>query len=72
MLVSFETARTLQDLTLTQTIHNFTNINYIIPHGRHGLLQSVYIYLNSLKLEGHSQLSSIVFLNLLRRSTTHL
>ncbi|KAG6915741.1 hypothetical protein DXG01_010038 [Tephrocybe rancida] len=28
----FETARTLMDLTLTQTIHNFTNINYIIPH----------------------------------------
>ena len=20
------------DLTLTQTIHNFTNINYVIPH----------------------------------------
>ncbi|KAF8884824.1 hypothetical protein BD779DRAFT_1612068 [Infundibulicybe gibba] len=28
----FETARTLMDLTLTQTIHNFTNINYVIPH----------------------------------------
>ncbi|KAG6836791.1 hypothetical protein H0H93_003212 [Arthromyces matolae] len=28
----FETARTLEDLTLTQTIHNFTNIDYIIPH----------------------------------------
>ena len=21
------------DLTLTQTIHNFTNIHYVIPHG---------------------------------------
>ncbi|KJA26744.1 hypothetical protein HYPSUDRAFT_35893 [Hypholoma sublateritium FD-334 SS-4] len=28
----FETARTIMDLTLTQTIHNFTNINYVIPH----------------------------------------
>ncbi|KAJ7581331.1 hypothetical protein C8J56DRAFT_1015958 [Mycena floridula] len=28
----FETARTLHSLTLTQTIHNFTNINYIISH----------------------------------------
>ncbi|KAF9527458.1 hypothetical protein CPB83DRAFT_895265 [Crepidotus variabilis] len=28
----FETARTVMDLTLTQTIHNFTNINYLIPH----------------------------------------
>lgn len=28
----FETARTLMDLSLTQTIHNFTSINYIIPH----------------------------------------
>ncbi|KDR73727.1 hypothetical protein GALMADRAFT_228180 [Galerina marginata CBS 339.88] len=28
----FETARTLMDLTLTQTIHNFTNIHYVIPH----------------------------------------
>ncbi|KAG5736056.1 2-amino-3-carboxymuconate-6-semialdehyde decarboxylase [Termitomyces sp. T112] len=28
----FETARTLEDLTLTRTIHNFTNIDYIIPH----------------------------------------
>ncbi|KAG6814703.1 hypothetical protein H0H93_012550 [Arthromyces matolae] len=28
----FETARTLEDLTFTQTIHNFTNIDYIIPH----------------------------------------
>ncbi|KAG6865411.1 hypothetical protein C0991_002905 [Blastosporella zonata] len=28
----FETARTLMDLTLTQTIQNFTSINYIIPH----------------------------------------
>lgn len=23
------------DLTLTQTIHNFTNIHYVIPHGMH-------------------------------------
>ena len=30
---SFETARTLMDLTLSQTIHNFTNIHYVIPHG---------------------------------------
>jgi len=28
----FETARVLQDLAVTQTILNFTNINYIIPH----------------------------------------
>jgi 6-methylsalicylate decarboxylase len=28
----FETARTLADLAVTQTILNFTNINYIIPH----------------------------------------
>ncbi|KAF5362828.1 hypothetical protein D9757_012176 [Collybiopsis confluens] len=28
----FETARTLQDLIVTQTILNFTNIDYIIPH----------------------------------------
>ncbi|KAF4616626.1 hypothetical protein D9613_008791 [Agrocybe pediades] len=28
----FETARTLMDLTLTETIHNFTNIHYVIPH----------------------------------------
>jgi predicted TIM-barrel fold metal-dependent hydrolase len=28
----FETARVLQDLAITQTILNFTNINYIIPH----------------------------------------
>ncbi|TFK36383.1 hypothetical protein BDQ12DRAFT_686809 [Crucibulum laeve] len=28
----FETSRTLMDLTLTQTIHNFTNIHYVIPH----------------------------------------
>jgi predicted TIM-barrel fold metal-dependent hydrolase len=28
----FETARVLQDLAVTQTIINFTNINYIIPH----------------------------------------
>jgi predicted TIM-barrel fold metal-dependent hydrolase len=28
----FETGRTLMDLTLTQTIHNFTNIHYVIPH----------------------------------------
>ncbi|KAF8163694.1 hypothetical protein B0H34DRAFT_696470 [Crassisporium funariophilum] len=28
----FETARVLMDLTLTQTIHNFTNIHYVIPH----------------------------------------
>ncbi|KAG6825703.1 hypothetical protein H0H92_002761 [Tricholoma furcatifolium] len=28
----FETARTLLDLSLTQTIQNFTNMNYIIPH----------------------------------------
>lgn len=28
----FETARTLSDLAVTQTLLNFTNINYIIPH----------------------------------------
>ncbi|KAF9486182.1 hypothetical protein BDN70DRAFT_926886 [Pholiota conissans] len=28
----FETARTIMDLTLTQTIHNDTNINFVIPH----------------------------------------
>ena len=28
----FETARVLQDLAVTQTILNFTNIDYIIPH----------------------------------------
>ncbi|KIK64742.1 hypothetical protein GYMLUDRAFT_160528, partial [Collybiopsis luxurians FD-317 M1] len=28
----FETARTLEDLIMTQTILNFTNIDYIIPH----------------------------------------
>lgn len=28
----FETARTIQDLAVTQTILNFTNIHYIIPH----------------------------------------
>ncbi|KAF9462714.1 hypothetical protein BDZ94DRAFT_703929 [Collybia nuda] len=28
----FETARTLMDLTLTQTIHTYTNIHYVIPH----------------------------------------
>jgi predicted TIM-barrel fold metal-dependent hydrolase len=28
----FETARMLEDLAVTQTILNFTNINYIIPH----------------------------------------
>ncbi|KAI2485869.1 amidohydrolase 2 [Pyrenophora tritici-repentis] len=28
----FETARTLQDLAVTQIILNFTSINYIIPH----------------------------------------
>ncbi|KAH5589132.1 hypothetical protein HBI45_222700 [Parastagonospora nodorum] len=28
----FETARVLEDLAVTQTILNFTNINYIIPH----------------------------------------
>lgn len=28
----FETARMLSDLAVTQTILNFTNINYIIPH----------------------------------------
>jgi len=28
----FETARTIADLTLTQTIHNYTNIHYVIPH----------------------------------------
>ncbi|KAH6912814.1 hypothetical protein BKA70DRAFT_1265086 [Coprinopsis sp. MPI-PUGE-AT-0042] len=28
----FETARTLMDLTLTQTIHSFQNIHYVIPH----------------------------------------
>lgn len=28
----FETARTLEDLAVTQTILNFTNISYIIPH----------------------------------------
>jgi len=28
----FETARTLEDLTLTQTLQQFTNINYVIPH----------------------------------------
>ncbi|KAF8646953.1 hypothetical protein AX16_007044 [Volvariella volvacea WC 439] len=28
----FETARTLMDLTLTQTIHNYPNIHYVIPH----------------------------------------
>jgi len=28
----FETARTIMDLTLTQTIQNFTNIHYVIPH----------------------------------------
>ena len=29
----FETARTLADLTITQTILNFTNLQWIIPHG---------------------------------------
>ena len=29
----FETARMLEDLAITQTILNFTNINYVIPHG---------------------------------------
>jgi predicted TIM-barrel fold metal-dependent hydrolase len=28
----FETARTFMSLTLTQTIHNFTNIHYVVPH----------------------------------------
>ncbi|KAG8926126.1 hypothetical protein FRC03_008487 [Tulasnella sp. 419] len=28
----FETARVFMDLTATQTIHNFTNIHYVIPH----------------------------------------
>ncbi|KAF5369173.1 hypothetical protein D9615_009958 [Tricholomella constricta] len=28
----FETARVLMDLTLTHTIHDFTNIHYVIPH----------------------------------------
>ena len=27
-----ETARNMMDLTLTQMIHNFTNIHYVIPH----------------------------------------
>ncbi|EKG14261.1 Amidohydrolase 2 [Macrophomina phaseolina MS6] len=30
----FETARTIMDLTLTQTIHNFTNIHYDYPYAR--------------------------------------
>ncbi|KAK5127903.1 hypothetical protein LTR85_005020 [Meristemomyces frigidus] len=29
----FETARTFMDLTITQTIINFTSINWIVPHG---------------------------------------
>ncbi|KAK3676195.1 hypothetical protein LTR78_003945 [Recurvomyces mirabilis] len=29
----FETARTLADLTVTQTILNFTNLQWIVPHG---------------------------------------
>jgi predicted TIM-barrel fold metal-dependent hydrolase len=28
----FETARVLSDLSITQTLTNFTNLNYIIPH----------------------------------------
>jgi 6-methylsalicylate decarboxylase len=28
----FETARTIMDLSLTQTIHSFPNIHYVIPH----------------------------------------
>ncbi|KAE9387522.1 hypothetical protein BT96DRAFT_482952 [Gymnopus androsaceus JB14] len=28
----FETARTFQDLTVTQTLHNFSNIDWIVPH----------------------------------------
>jgi predicted TIM-barrel fold metal-dependent hydrolase len=28
----FETARVLSDLSITQTLRNFTNLNYIVPH----------------------------------------
>ncbi|KAF8152564.1 hypothetical protein B0H34DRAFT_800966 [Crassisporium funariophilum] len=28
----FETARTIMDLTVSQTIHNFTNIDFVFPH----------------------------------------
>jgi hypothetical protein len=28
----FDTARMLEDLAVTRTIINFTNINYIVPH----------------------------------------
>lgn len=35
---SFETARTLMDLTLTQTIHAYPNIHYVIPHGKISIL----------------------------------
>lgn len=28
----FETARTVMDLTLTQTLQNFTSLKYVIPH----------------------------------------
>ena len=30
---SMETARTFIDLTISQTIHNFTNTHFILPHG---------------------------------------
>jgi predicted TIM-barrel fold metal-dependent hydrolase len=29
---SFETARTLEDLAVSQTLLNFTNLEYVIPH----------------------------------------
>lgn len=33
------------DLTLTQTIHNFTNIHYVIPHGMSHFQHSRYVAL---------------------------
>jgi hypothetical protein len=32
-LLSMETARTFMDLTVKQTIHNFTNTHFVLPHG---------------------------------------
>jgi 6-methylsalicylate decarboxylase len=33
MFLSMETARTFMDLTVSQTLHNFTNTYFVLPHG---------------------------------------
>ena len=44
MASSMETARTFMDLTVSQTLHNFTHTHFVLPHGTFSLSNTPFSY----------------------------